>query len=89
LSLDQSFRSLNFHTITLPHSCLQYHIPIALYIRVSNIFSQKILEFTVNALKATTTKDERQKLIDAITRRERDPRTAAGELEKRIGLKSD
>jgi LAO/AO transport system kinase len=41
-----------------------------------------------NALKATTSEDEWQKMVDDITNRERDPYSVAGELEERIGLRS-
>ena len=45
-----------------------------------------VLHAVVNALKAKTTEDEWQQLVDDITRRERDPYSVAGELEERIGL---
>jgi LAO/AO transport system kinase len=45
-----------------------------------------VLHAVANALKAKTTEDEWQQLIDDITRRERDPYSVAGELEERIGL---
>src|SRR5438552_5052391 len=45
-----------------------------------------ILHAVVNALKARTTEDEWQKLVDDITTRERDPYSVASELHARIGL---
>jgi LAO/AO transport system kinase len=45
-----------------------------------------VLHAVANALRAKTTEDEWQQLIDVITRRERDPYSVAGELEERIGL---
>ncbi len=45
-----------------------------------------VLHAVANALKAKTTEDEWQQLVDDITRRERDPYSVAGELEERIGL---
>ena len=47
-----------------------------------------ILHAVVNALKATTTEEEWQHMIDDITNKERDPYSVARELEERIGLKS-
>jgi len=48
-----------------------------------------ILHAVVNALKARTTEDEWQKLVDDITTRERDPYSVASELQERIGLRQD
>jgi LAO/AO transport system kinase len=48
-----------------------------------------ILHAVVNTLKAKTTEDEWQKLVDDITNRERDPYSVASELEERIGLRQD
>jgi LAO/AO transport system kinase len=48
-----------------------------------------ILHAVVNTLKAKTTEDEGQKLVDDITNRERDPYSVASELEERIGLRQD
>src|SRR5438093_187008 len=48
-----------------------------------------ILHAVVNALKARTTEDEWQKLVDGITTRERDPYSVASELQERIGLRQD
>src|SRR5438270_2448417 len=45
-----------------------------------------VLHAVVNALKAKTTEDEWQQLVDDITKHERDPYSVAGELEERIGL---
>ena len=45
-----------------------------------------ILHAVVNTLKAKTTEEEWQKLVDEITNKERDPYSVAGELEERIGL---
>ena len=47
-----------------------------------------ILNTVVNALKATTTEEEWQRLVDEINSKERDPYSVARELEERIGLKS-
>jgi len=47
-----------------------------------------ILHAVLNALKATTTEEEWQQMVDAINRKERDPYSVAGELEERIGLKN-
>lgn len=47
-----------------------------------------ILNTVVNALKATTTEEEWQHMIDEINSKERDPYSVARELEERIGLKS-
>ncbi|HYK86570.1 MAG TPA: methylmalonyl Co-A mutase-associated GTPase MeaB [Ktedonobacteraceae bacterium] len=46
-----------------------------------------ILHAVVNALKATTTEEEWQQMVDDITHKERDPYSVASELEERIGLK--
>lgn len=46
-----------------------------------------ILNAVVNALKATTTEEEWQQMIDDINNKERDPYSVAGELEERIGLR--
>ncbi|TMD70194.1 MAG: methylmalonyl Co-A mutase-associated GTPase MeaB [Chloroflexi bacterium] len=48
-----------------------------------------ILHAVVNALKARTTEDEWQKLVDDIANRERDPYSVASELQERIGLTQD
>src|SRR5947199_674869 len=48
-----------------------------------------VLHAVVNALKARTTEDEWQKLVDDITTRERDPYSVASELQERIGLTRD
>jgi LAO/AO transport system kinase len=48
-----------------------------------------ILHAVVNTLKAKTTEDEWQKLVDDITNRERDPYSVASELQERIGLRQD
>jgi LAO/AO transport system kinase len=45
-----------------------------------------VLHAVVNALKAKTTEDEWQTLVEDITKRERDPYSVANELEERIGL---
>src|SRR2546421_1022160 len=45
-----------------------------------------VLHAVVNALKATTTEDEWNALVEDITKRERDPYSVANELEERIGL---
>lgn len=45
-----------------------------------------ILHAVVNTLKAKTTEEEWQKLVDEITNKERDPYSVATELEERIGL---
>ncbi|MEO8970351.1 MAG: methylmalonyl Co-A mutase-associated GTPase MeaB [Ktedonobacteraceae bacterium] len=45
-----------------------------------------VLHSVVEALKATTTEEEWQQLVTAITNRERDPYSVAQELEQRIGL---
>jgi LAO/AO transport system kinase len=45
-----------------------------------------ILHAVVNTLKAKTTEEEWQKLVDEITNKERDPYSVANELEERIGL---
>lgn len=45
-----------------------------------------VLHAVVNALKAKTTEDEWQKLVEDVTSRERDPYSVASELEERIGL---
>ncbi|GAC1301513.1 MAG: methylmalonyl Co-A mutase-associated GTPase MeaB [Ktedonobacteraceae bacterium] len=45
-----------------------------------------VLHAVVNALKAKTTEDEWQTLVEDITKRERDPYSVASELEERIGL---
>lgn len=47
-----------------------------------------VLHAVVNALKATTTEEEWQKLVEDVTHRERDPYSVANELGERIGLKS-
>ena len=47
-----------------------------------------ILNTVINALKATTTEEEWQRLVDEINSKERDPYSVARELEERIGLKS-
>jgi LAO/AO transport system kinase len=47
-----------------------------------------ILNTVVNALKASTTEEEWQHMIDEINSKERDPYSVARELEERIGLKS-
>jgi LAO/AO transport system kinase len=46
-----------------------------------------VLHAVVNALKAKTTDDEWQKLVEDVTSRERDPYSVASELEERIGLR--
>lgn len=48
-----------------------------------------ILHAVVNTLKARTTEDEWQKLVDEITNRERDPYSVASELQEKIGLTQD
>ena len=45
-----------------------------------------VLHAVVKALKAKTTEDEWQTLVEDITKRERDPYSVASELEERIGL---
>ena len=45
-----------------------------------------VLQAVVNTLKAKTTEEEWNALVEDITKRERDPYTVAGELEERIGL---
>src|SRR5947209_8768699 len=45
-----------------------------------------VLHAVVKALNAKTTEDEWQKMVDDITKRERDPYSVASELEERIGL---
>ncbi len=45
-----------------------------------------VLHAVVNTLKAKTTEEEWQKLVDEITNKERDPYSVATELEERIGL---
>jgi LAO/AO transport system kinase len=45
-----------------------------------------ILQAVVNALKARTSDEEWQKLVEEVTTRERDPYSVASELEERIGL---
>jgi LAO/AO transport system kinase len=47
-----------------------------------------VLHAAINALKAKTTEQEWQQLVEDITTRERDPYSVANELEERIGLKS-
>ena len=48
-----------------------------------------ILHSVINTLKARTTEDEWQKLVDEITNRERDPYSVASELQEKIGLTRD
>jgi LAO/AO transport system kinase len=45
-----------------------------------------ILHAVVNTLKAKTTEEEWQKIVDEIINKERDPYSVANELEERIGL---
>jgi LAO/AO transport system kinase len=45
-----------------------------------------VLHAVVNVLKAETTEDEWQKLVEDVTSRARDPYSVASELEERIGL---
>src|SRR5438067_6846205 len=45
-----------------------------------------VLHAVVNALKAETTEDEWQKLVEDVSSRTRDPYSVASELEERIGL---
>ena len=45
-----------------------------------------VLQAVVNTLKAKTTEEEWNALVEDITKRERDPYTVASELEERIGL---
>src|SRR2546421_7506913 len=45
-----------------------------------------VLHAVVNALKAETTEDEWQKLVEDVSSRARDPYSVASELEERIGL---
>src|SRR2546425_595489 len=45
-----------------------------------------VLQAVVNTLKAKTTEEEWNVLVEDITKRERDPYTVASELEERIGL---
>jgi LAO/AO transport system kinase len=46
-----------------------------------------VLHAVVKTLKAQTSEDEWQQLVEDITKRERDPYSVANELEERIGLK--
>ena len=45
-----------------------------------------VLHAVMNTLKANTTEDEWEKIVEDITKRARDPYSVAGELEERIGL---
>ena len=45
-----------------------------------------VLHAVVESLKATTTEEEWQQMVTAITNRDRDPYSVAQELEQRIGL---
>ena len=46
-----------------------------------------VLHAVVNQLKAKTSEDDWQKLVEDITSRERDPYSVANELEEKIGLR--
>jgi LAO/AO transport system kinase len=46
-----------------------------------------VLHAVVKALKAKTTEDDWERLVEDVTSRERDPYSVASELEERIGLR--